>query len=102
MMIELFRVEFMHSASCAGVACISRMSPQSYCGNVDRCCDIDKDKVTRISSHLLDWFQQPIIAKEMDVDALAGLNHVKRKYCNLYQITSQKGKKESGHDTKKW
>ncbi len=36
----------------------------------------------------------------MGVDALAGQNHVKRKY-DSYQITSQKGKKQSEDDIKK-
>jgi hypothetical protein len=58
------------------------------------------DESRKILSHLLDWFKQPITAKEPDVDALAGQNRVKRKY-DSYQITSQKGKKQSEDDIKK-
>lgn len=51
-------------------------------------------------SHLSDWFQLPITAEEMNVDALAGQNHVKRTKYDPYQMTWQKGKKRSEDDIK--
>ncbi len=98
-MQDLFRFEFAHSAARAGVTCISRMSPKATAAMWTD-AKLTKTKSRKISSHLLDWFKQPITAKEPDVDALAGQNRVKRKY-DSYQITSQKGKKQSEHDIKK-
>jgi hypothetical protein len=61
---------------------------------------LTKSKSQKILSHLLDWFKQPITAKEPDVNAFAGRKHVKRKY-DSYQITLQKGKKQLEDDIKK-
>jgi hypothetical protein len=99
-MKDLFGPEFTHSAACAGVTRISWMSAKA---TVAMWTDVKltKTKSRKIFPHLLDWFKQPITAKEPDVDALAsGENRVKRKY-DSYQITLQKGKKKSADDIKK-
>jgi hypothetical protein len=79
----------MHSAACAGVTYIS---PMSSIATVAMWPDAKLTKPRRISSHLSDWFQQPIKAWEMNAAILAGHNHVKRKY-DSYQIED---------DIKKW
>jgi hypothetical protein len=98
-MQDLFGLEFTHSAARAGVTCISRMSPKATAAMWTD-AKLTKTKSRKISSHLLDWFKQPITTKEPDVDALAGQNRVNRKY-DSYQIRSQKGKKQSEDDIKK-
>ena len=98
-MQDLFGLEFTHSAARAGVTCISRMSPKATAAMWTD-AKLLKTKSRKILLHLLDWFKQPITAKEPDVDALAGQNRVKRKY-DSYQIRSQKGKKQSEDDIKK-
>jgi hypothetical protein len=96
---DLYKREFAQSATRAGVICITRMSPK---GTAAMWTDakLTKSKSRKISSHLFDWFKQPITAKEPDVDAFAGRRHVKRTY-DSYQMTSQKGKKQSEDDIKK-
>jgi hypothetical protein len=98
-MQDLFGLEFTHSATRAGVTCISRMSPKATPAMWTD-AKLTKTKSRKISSHLLDWFKQPITAKEPGVDTLDGQNKAKRKY-DSYQITSQKGKKQSEDDIKK-
>jgi len=61
---------------------------------------LTKRKSRKISSHLADWFKQPVTAKEEDVANFAGENKVKRIY-DSYQMVSQKGKKQSEDDIKK-
>jgi hypothetical protein len=72
---DLYKQEFTQSAARAGVVSISRMSPK---GTAAMWTDakLTKSKSRKISSHLLDWFKQPITAKESDVDAFAGKQHV--------------------------
>jgi hypothetical protein len=98
-MQDLFGLEFTHSVACAGATCISRMSLKATAAMWTD-VKLTKTKSRKILSHLLDWFKQPITAKEPDLDALAGQNIVKRKY-DSYQITAQKGKKQSEDDIKK-
>jgi hypothetical protein len=50
--------------------------------------DAKLTKSQKISSHLLDCIKRPITAKELDIDALAGKNHDKRKH-DSYQMMSQ-------------
>jgi hypothetical protein len=97
--ISIFKDEFAHSAVRAGVTCITRMSPKATAA-MWTAAKLTKTKSRKISAHLLDWFKQPITAKESDVDDLAGRNRVKRKYAE-YKMTSKKGKKQSDDDVKK-
>jgi hypothetical protein len=94
-----YKQEFTQSTACAGVICISRMSPKSTAAMWTD-AKLTKSKSQKISLHLLDWFKQPITAKELEVDALAGRKHVKRKY-DTFKMTLQKGKKQSEDDIKK-
>jgi hypothetical protein len=96
---DFFRAEFVHSAAHAGVTCIARMSPEAT-GAMWTDAKLTKGKSRKISSHLLDWFKQPITAKEPDVDAFGIRPQVKRKY-DSFQLTSEKGKKQSDDDIKK-
>jgi hypothetical protein len=41
---------------------------------------VTKTKQRKIASHLLDWVDHPVTAKEKDVDALAGKTYVKGQY----------------------
>ena len=91
---EVYKAEYAHSAAGAGLSCISRMSPKATAAMWTD-AKLTKTKSRKVSSHLSHWFKQPITAKEQDVDALAGRQHVKRKY-DSYEMTSQKGKKQSG------
>ena len=50
------------------VTCIFRMSPKATAAMWTD-AKLTKTKSRKISSHLLDWFKQPITAKEPDVDA---------------------------------
>jgi len=59
-----------------------------------------KSKSRKISQHLLDWFKKPITAKEPDEDAFGTRPQVKRKY-GSFQLTSEKGNKQSEDDIKK-
>jgi hypothetical protein len=96
---HLFRAEYVQSASRAGITCITRMSPEAT-GAMWTDAKMTKSKSRKISEHLLDWFKKPITAKEPDVDAFGTRPQVKRKY-DSFQLTSEKGKKQSEEDIKK-
>jgi hypothetical protein len=78
-MAKLYKDEYAHSAARAGVSCISRMTPKAT-ASMFTAAKLTKTKSRLISAHLAAWFKQPITAKETDVVALAGKQHVKRTY----------------------
>jgi hypothetical protein len=96
---DLFTGEFVQSADHAGITCISRMSAEAT-GAMWTDAKLTKGKSRKISAHLLDWFKKPVTAKEPDVDAFGARPQVKRKY-DSYELTSEKGKKQSDDDIKK-
>jgi hypothetical protein len=59
-----------------------------------------KCKSRKTLEHLLNWFKKSITAKEPDVDAFGTRPQVKCKY-DSFQLTPEKGKKQSEEDIKK-
>jgi hypothetical protein len=96
---DIFRDEFVQAAACAGATCISRMSAEATAVMWTN-TKLTKAKSRKILGHLLDWFKKPITAKEPDVDAFGKRLQVKQKYAS-FQLTSEKGKKQSKDDIKK-
>jgi hypothetical protein len=89
----------VQAASHAGITCITRISAETT-GAMWTDAKMTKSKSRKISSHLLDWFKKPIIAKEPDEDAFGNRTQVKRKY-GSFRLTLERRKKQSEEDIRK-
>ncbi len=83
----------------AGSTVRARMSPEATAAMWNDAL-LTKTKQRKISKHLFHWFEQPITAKEKEVDALAGKVYVERRY-GEHSFLSKQDKKESDDDSKK-